>query len=82
MPQITKLSQYAPFMVSNPRAIMSKFVLGVLDLVSKECKTTMLIKEMGILRLTTYAEKIKDENLRKKTRESKSAGVDSRNLPH
>lgn len=54
--QVHKASKYAPFMVVDPRARMSKSISGVSDLVYKECKTAMLVKEMDISHLMTYAE--------------------------
>lgn len=63
-------------MVSNPRAKMNNFVLGTLNLVSKECKTAILIKDKEISRLIRYTEQIKDEKLRERDRDSKRAQVD------
>lgn len=55
-----KLSKYTPFMVSDPRAGISKFVIGVTNLMSLECKTVMmLIKKIDISRLITYGEQLK-----------------------
>ncbi|XP_055818539.1 uncharacterized protein LOC129887455 [Solanum dulcamara] len=72
--KFTMLSQYAPSMVADPRAQMSKFILGVSDLVSKECRTTMLVKEMNISRLLTFAKQIKGEKLKQiRMRDSKRA---------
>lgn len=62
----TKLSMYAPCMVVDPSARMSKFISGVSNFVSKECKTSLLMKEMDISRLMTYAELIEEEKLRSK----------------
>lgn len=47
-------------MVAASRVRMRKFVLVVLNFVSKECKTTILINDMKILTLMTYAEQIED----------------------
>lgn len=46
--KFTKLFKYASFMVADHRAWMSKFISRVSDLVSKECKMAMMIKEMDI----------------------------------
>lgn len=81
-PKFTMLSKYTPFMVANPRARMSKFISKVLDLVSKECKTAMLVKEMDISQLMFYAEKIKYEKLRERTRESKRAWIEGGVFSH
>lgn len=74
--KFTKFSKYAPFMVANPRVHMSKFIFGVSDLVFKECETAMLVMEIDIYCLMTYAEQIEEENLKEKARESKRAQVD------
>lgn len=49
--KFTKFSSYAPTMVVDPRAKMSKFVLGVFEMVVKECLTYILIKEIDISHL-------------------------------
>ena len=41
--KFTKLSKYAPFMVANPKAQMSKFISGVSSMVSLECKFAMMV---------------------------------------
>lgn len=49
-----------PFMVLDLKARMSKFIFGVSGMVSKECKTVMLIIEMDISHLMNYEEQIED----------------------
>lgn len=71
--KFTKLSKYTPFIVADPRDRMNKSIFGVSELVSKECKTTMLVKKMNISCLMCYVEQIKVEKLREHTRESKRA---------
>lgn len=80
--KVTKSSKYAPFTVFYPRARISKFVLGILDMVSKECKRTMLNKEMNISRLMTYSKQIEDEGMSKKAIEPKKANIDGCSIPH
>lgn len=58
------LSKYAPSLVVDSYTQISKFNLGVYDLVVKECHTAMLVKEMDISRLITYVKQIKSENLK------------------
>lgn len=61
---------------------MSKFIFGVLDLVSKECKTAFLVKKMDISHLMAYAGKFEKENLREKARKSKRSRLDSGGFFH
>lgn len=53
--KFTHLSKYAPKLLPDSRANMSKFVNGVYDLVVKECRTFMMIRDMDIARLMTHA---------------------------
>ena len=40
--KLSTFSRYAPYLVSNPRDKMSRFVTGVADIVVEECCTAML----------------------------------------
>lgn len=52
--KFTKFSKYAPFIATDPKDRMSKFISCIFYLVTKECKMVMLVKDMDIscLRLT------------------------------
>ena len=49
----TQLARYAPHVVEDNRAKMSKFVSGVNDSMVNECRCTMLISDMTLARLMT-----------------------------
>lgn len=66
-----QLSEYASVIVSNSRARMSKFILGVPDLVVEECRTTILVNDMSISHLTTHGQNIKEDKLMERSRENK-----------
>lgn len=53
-----KLSKYAPQLVANPRAKMTLFLLGILDLVDEKCQIPMNLKDMDFSRLVTYAKQM------------------------
>ena len=50
-----QLSKYAPDLVADNRASMSKFVTGVSSYVVKECRSVMPNIEMNLSRLMTHA---------------------------
>lgn len=64
--KFNQLSKYAPHLVANFRSRMNKFVMGVFDLVSEECRSTMLISDMDLFRLITYVEQMEEEKLKKR----------------
>lgn len=53
--KFNNLSQYAPAIIVDPWARTSKFVSGVFDLINEERCTAMLIREIDISQLMTYA---------------------------
>ena len=52
--KFSKMSNYAPSLVSNPRDEMSHVMMGVADLVREECRTAMLHDDMTLSRLMKY----------------------------
>uniref|UniRef100_M1DTK1 TPR repeat n=1 Tax=Solanum tuberosum TaxID=4113 RepID=M1DTK1_SOLTU len=60
-------------MVADSREKMSKFVSGVSEMLVKECRTTILIKEIDIFRVMIHAQQIEEDKLKKKSREAKRA---------
>ncbi|WMV54508.1 hypothetical protein MTR67_047893 [Solanum verrucosum] len=74
--KFTQLSQYSPTMVADPRARMSKFVLGASVLMVKECLTAMLVKEIDVSHLMVHAQQIEEEKSKDKPRDSKRARRD------
>ena len=63
-------------MVSNPRARMNNFFMGVSSLIEKECHTTMILNDMDISRLMVYAQQIKKSKIRDIRQEGKSPKSD------
>ena len=72
--KFSTLSRYAPSLVSNPRDKMSHFVMGVVDLVMEECRTTILHDDITLGRLMVYAQSIEESKLRRMTRSLKMIG--------
>ena len=54
--KFSKLSKYAPSLVSNLRDEMSHFMTAVADLVKEKCRTVMLRDDMIVARLKVYAQ--------------------------
>ena len=63
--KFSTLSRYALSLVSSPRDEMSRFVMGVVDLVVEECHTSMLHDDMTLARLMEYSQSIEESKLRR-----------------
>lgn len=74
--KFTQLVKFPPALLLDSRAHMSKFVTGLSDLVVKECRTFMLIRDKDISHLMTHAQEIETEKLKKRDRENKRAKID------
>src|ERR1051325_2561195 len=77
--KFNQLSKYAPHVMADSSSRMNKFVMGVSNLVSEECRSAILIGDMDLSRLMTYAEQIEEEKLRKRRgHEAKRARLGNR----
>ena len=54
--KFTQLARYAPYVVADSRAKMSKFVSGVNDSVVNECRFVILNSDINLARLMTHAQ--------------------------
>jgi len=62
--KFTQLARYAPHVVTDNRAKMSKFVSGVNNSVVNKCRFAMLNSDMTLARLVTHAQQIEEQRLR------------------
>ena len=69
-------SQSMLSMVSNPRARMNKFVMGVSIFVGKVCCTIILLNDMDISRLLAYAQQIVKSKISEISQECKRPRLD------
>ena len=66
--KFNQLAKYAPDLVADNRASMSKFVTGVSSYVVKECRSAMLNSEMNLSRLMTHAQQIEADKIKERDR--------------
>ena len=62
--KFNQFSRYAPHIVADSRAQMNKFFYRVSYLVKIELKNAMLLKDMNISMLMTYAQQVEGDKLR------------------
>ncbi|XP_069150827.1 uncharacterized protein [Solanum lycopersicum] len=79
-----KLSKYAPFLVSDPRDEMIRFVTGVSDDLQEKCHSAMLNYNMNISRPMVHAKHVEEARAKRKNRDAKRArsfdGDSSKNM--
>ena len=60
---------------------MNKFLYGVSDLVKNKCRNVMLLGDMNISRLMTYAHQVEGDKLREHEKENKKARTGNYDYP-
>ncbi|PHU08368.1 hypothetical protein BC332_20228 [Capsicum chinense] len=76
-----QLSRYAPHMVVDSRAKISKFVSGVNNSVVSEYSSTMLNSDITLAWLMTHAQQIEEQMIKMRERQNKRARTASAPLP-
>ncbi|KAF3668998.1 hypothetical protein FXO37_09257 [Capsicum annuum] len=66
--KFNQVAKYAPDLVADNRASMSKFVTRVFRYVVKECRYAMLNSEINLSRLITHAQQIEADKIKEKDR--------------
>ena len=61
--KFTQLARYAPHVVADSRAKMSKFASGVNDSMVNKCRSAMLNSDMTLAKLMTHAQQIKEQKI-------------------
>ncbi|XP_069151788.1 uncharacterized protein [Solanum lycopersicum] len=69
--KFTQLSKYSPFLVSDPRDKMNRFVMGVSNDLQEECHSAMLHDNMTISHLMVHAQQVEDARAKRKSRDAK-----------
>ena len=71
--KFTKLSKYAPSLVSNPRDEMSHFLTEVSKDLVEECCSTMNHDNMNISHVMVHAKQVEESRIRINSKEVKMA---------
>ncbi|TMX05704.1 hypothetical protein EJD97_007515 [Solanum chilense] len=72
---------YSHSLVSNPRDEMTRFLMGVADLVKEERRTAMLNADMTLARLMVYTQTIEESKHRRMDRSLKRSGFNDKWKP-
>ena len=72
--KLSKMSKYAPSLLLNPSNEISRFVIGVSDLVREEWCTAMLHDHMVVARLMLYEKSIEECKLKRIVRNFERGG--------
>lgn len=75
------MSRHAPSLLSNYIDEMSRFKIGVADLVKEEYHTTLLHNYLNLSRLMVYAQSIEHSKLSRISRKLKRDIHDEQNKP-
>ena len=79
--KFTLLSKYVSSLVSNLRDEMSRFIIGVSNLVKEECCTKILHGDMTLSRLIEYVQSIGESKLGRRGRDVKRGRTDEQGKP-
>ncbi|KAF3626368.1 putative ribonuclease H protein-like [Capsicum annuum] len=80
--RFNQLARYAPHVVADNRAKMSKFVSGVNDSAVIKCRSAMLIGDMTLARLMTHALQVEEQKFMTRKRQNKRARSGNFNFAH
>ena len=78
--KFTQLARYAPYVVADSVAKISKFVSGVNDSVVNECRSAMLNSDMTLARFITHAQQIEEQKIKMREKQNKRAKTGSFNF--
>ena len=78
--KFTQLARYAPHVVADSRAKMSKFVFGVNYSVVNEFRSTMLNSDINVARLMNHAQQIEEKKIKIRKRHNKRSRIGSFNF--
>lgn len=80
--RFTQLSKYVSSIVAKYMVRMIKLILGVFELVLKECHKNMFLHDMYISRLIVHAQHIEKEKHKKRSRVIKKSRMGDGNISH